>query len=163
MTSLLTVDASKYVGHSFFASADALPKCGTWIAHGLWNSDIYAPYFLAFENWLLDMLMVLQPDVFGFESPVIVGRRDGRGSDENNIRRLIGIVSVAELVCARRNIPCYEVHNSTSKSFMGLSRGKDKDGMVVAITRLGYSVGDHNQADACAVGKVIYSMLGEEP
>lgn len=140
-----------------------MPKCRTWVANGLWNSDDYAPYFVAFEDWLTDMLTVLQPDVFAFESPIVVatgGWGEGRGSDENNIRRLIGIVSVAELVCARRKVPCYEVHNSTAKSHAGLKRGKDKEGMIVTMTALGYEIGDQHQADACAVGRVVYSDLG---
>lgn len=161
MTSAFTIDASKYVGWSYFASAHAMPKCRTWAAKALWDSDDYAPYFVAFEEWLTESLTVFNPDVFGFESPIVVPHRDGRGSDENNIRRLIGVVSIAELVCAKRGLRCLEVHNQTSKSFMGLKRGKDKDGMVVAMTALGYDVGDHNQADACAVARVIYDQLGE--
>lgn len=159
MPSLLCLDASKYVGHAFFASADALPMCRTWVAKGLWNSDDYSPYFLAFETWLIEMLTVLQPDILAFESPIVVPRRDGRGSDENNVRRLIGIVSIAELVAARRGIRCYEVHNQTSKAFVGASVRKDKNAMIVAMTNRGFSVADHNQADAAALGLVVYAEL----
>ncbi len=161
MTSLLAIDASKYVGWAFFRSADDKPKCRTWVARGLWDSDAYADYFAEFEKWLIEMLDVLQPDVFAFESPIVVPRRDGRGSDENNVRRLIGIVSVAELVCARRGLRCFEVHNQTSKAFVGMPRGKDKDGMVVAMTARGFDVGDSHQADAAAVALVVYDELGE--
>lgn len=173
MTSALLLDCSKFVGWAFFRSADdPSPTCRTWVAQGLWDSDDYAPYFLAFEDWLVDMLMVLKPGVVGFESPIVVARGgwgEGRGSDENNIRRLIGIVSVLELVCARRKIPCREVHNSTAKSFVGvptrrakeMTQAQFKDQMIVAMTALGYEVGDSHQADACAVGRVVYSELGE--
>lgn len=161
MTSLLSIDASKYVGWSFFTSADAKPKCRTWVAQGLWDSEDYAPYFLAFETWLIEMLVVLNPDVFAFESPIVVSRRDGRGSDENNVRRLIGIVSVAELVCARRNLPCYEVHNQTAKAFVGASSHKDKVDMIVRMTALGFDVADQHQADAAAVALVVFDQLGE--
>ncbi len=160
MTSILSLDASKYVGWAMFSSADSKPQCRTWVAHGLWNSDDYAPYFLAFENWLLDMLAIFKPDVLAFESPIVVARRDGRGSDENNVRRLIGIVSVAELVCARRGLRCFEVHNQTAKAFVGASSRKDKDAMIVAMTALGYEVGDQHQADAIAVALCVYSDLG---
>lgn len=161
MASLLSIDASKFVGWAFFKNAADKPLCRTWVAEGLWNSDDYAPYFLAFEKWLEEQLMVFRPDIFAFESPIVVPRREGRGSDENNVRRLIGIVSVAELVCARRKIPCYEVHNQTAKSFVGLQRGKDKDGMIVAMTQRGFSVADSHQSDACAVALVVYYQLGE--
>ena len=130
------------------------------MAEGLWNSDDYAPYFLAFETWLNGMLDVMQPDIFAFESPIVVPRRDGRGSDENNVRRLIGIVSVAELICARRKTPCYEVHNQSAKAFVGMPRGKDKNGMIVAMTQKGFSVADSHQSDACAVALVVYDQIG---
>lgn len=163
MTSLLSIDASKYVGWAFFRSAGDKPKCRTWVAQGLWNSDDYAPYFLAFETWLTEMLDVMQPDVFAFESPIVMPKRDGRGSDENNVRRLIGIVSVAELVCARRNLPCYEVHNQTAKAFVGASSRKDKVEMMVRMTERGYDVADQHQGDACAVALVAFDQLGETP
>lgn len=173
MPTLLALDASKYVGHAFFRAADAAPVCGTWVAKGLWDSDNYAPYFVAFEDWLLDMLAVLQPDVLAFESPIVVARGGwgaGRGSDENNIRRLIGIVSVAELVAARRNMRCFEIHNQTAKSFVGvlnrkppdMTMGQYKDQMISAMTNRGYSVGDSHQADACACALVAYDQLGGE-
>lgn len=163
MSSLLAIDASKYVGWSYFASAGAKPKCRTWVAQGLWNSDEYAPYFLAFETWLTEMLDVMQPDVFAFESPIVMPKREGRGSDENNVRRLIGIVSVAELVCARRGLRCYEVHNQTAKAFVGASSRKDKVDMIVRMTERGYDCADQHQADACAVALVTYDQLGETP
>lgn len=166
MTSVLTIDASKYVGWSFFASADAKPKCRTWVAEGLWNSEDYTPYFLAFEGWLEEMLTVIDPDVFAFESPIVMPKREGRGSDENNVRRLIGIVSIAELVCGRRKRnggkpDCYEVHNQTAKAFVGASSRKDKVDMITRMTALGFDVADQHQADACAVALVTYDQLGE--
>jgi hypothetical protein len=54
-----------------------------------------------------------------------------------------------------------EVNNKSAKAFAGVSRFKDKDGMVVAMTALGYEVGDQHQADACAVARVVYDQLGE--
>lgn len=161
MPSLLALDASLYVGWSYFKSPDAVPTCRTWVAPaGLWKSDDYAPYFLAFEDWLLEMLDVMQPDILAFESPIVGSFGPGRGSDENNIRRLIGIVSVAELVAARRRLKCYEVHNKTAKAFVGLPSYKDKDAMIVAMMNRGFPVGDQHQADACACALVVYADLG---
>lgn len=165
VTSLLGLDTAKAVGWSFFRSADdPAPVCQTWIAPVRWDSDDYSPFFLAFEEWLKGTISVFKPDMVAWESPVIVPRGgwgEGRGSDENNIRRLIGVVTVAELVCAHLGVPTREVHNSTCKSFMGVSPRKDKDAMVAAVTQLGYSVGDHNQADSVAVALCVYSDLGE--
>lgn len=173
MPSLLALDCSMYVGWSFFRSADDMPKCRTWVATGgLWKSDAYAPYFLEFEKWLTDMLDVLQPDILAFESPLVVPRGgfgEDRGSDQNNIRRLIGVVSIAELITARRKLPCYEVDNMTAKQFMGVSHRRQegetqaqyKDRMIVAVTKMGYSAADSHQSDAIAVGLVVYDMLAD--
>lgn len=172
MSSVLALDCSSYVGWAFFSSAGAKPKCKTWVKQGLWNSDDYAPYFLEFEKWLEDMLTVFSPDVVAFESPIVVGRGswgDGRGNDENNIRRLIGIVSVAELVAARRNLRRFEVHNQTAKSFMGIpgrkpsdmSKKDYKDLMTIEMAKRGYECADDHQSDAAAVALVVYDMLGE--
>ena len=161
MTSLLAIDASKYVGWAYFRSADDKPRCRTWVATGLWDHDDYAPYFIEFEKWLEGMLTFTSAEILAFESPIVVPRREGRGSDENNVRRLIGIVSIAELVARRRGLGCREVHNQTAKAFAGVSSRKDKVGMEVAMTALGYEVADQHQADACAVARVVFSDLGE--
>lgn len=162
MTSLLALDASKYVGHAFFEGPLVRPKCGTWVAHGaLWDSDDYSRYFVAFEDWLTSILAVLDPEVLAFESPLILPRRAGRGSDQNNIRRLIGIVSIAELVAAKRGIRCMEVSNQTAKMRMvGTAWKTTKDDMIVAATRMGYAVADQHQADAVGVAVVCYDELG---
>ena len=161
MPSLLALDASLYVGYAYFSSPNAQPKCRTWVAPaGLWKSEDYGPYFLAFGDWLLEMLDVLQPEHLAFESPVVANFGPGRGTDENNLRRLIGIVSIAELIAASNGLPCHEVHNQTAKAFMGVSRRKDKNDMIVAVTAKGFKVADQHQADACAVGLVAYDSLG---
>lgn len=172
MTSLLAIDASKYVGHAYFAGPEVKPKCHTWVAQGLWDSDEYGPYFFAFETWLNGMVDVFQPEILAWESPIVVARGSswgpGRGSDQNNIRRLIGIVSVAELVGMRRNLRCFEVDNMVAKHFMGVGHRRQegetetayKDRMIIAVTKLGYRVADSHQADAAAVGIVIYDDLG---
>ncbi len=174
MTSLLSLDASKFVGRAYFKGAVAKPLCRTWVADGLWDSDSYAPYFVAFEKWLLEEISVFKPDMLAFESPIVVARGgwgENRGSDENNIRRLIGIVSIAELVAARLGLPCYEVSNSTAKSFAGvptrraegMTTAQYKDLMVIAMTKLGYECADSHQADSAAVARVVYSDLGLLP
>lgn len=172
MTSVLSLDCSMYVGHAFFRAAGAKPVCDTWVATGgAWKSDDYGDYFLKFERWLVKMIAVRKPDVLGFESPIVVPRGmswgDKRGSDENNMRRLIGVVSVAELVARRAGLRCIEVHNSTAKHFMGVSSrrlegespSQYKDRMIVAVTNLGYGVADHHQADAVAVGLCTYDTI----
>lgn len=106
-----------------------------------------------------------------FESPIVVPRGmswgKGRGADENNMRRLIGVVSVAELVVVKHaGIRCIEVHNSTAKSKIfkgkrapGKTYAERKEAMIAAVTNLGYDVADHHQADAVAVGLCTYDTI----
>jgi len=168
MTSLYCLDISMSAGRAFFDSPTALPKCKTWKARSPWDTPEYASYFLELENWFLDELSVFKPDIVGFESPVIGSFGAGRGSDENNLRRLIGAVTVIELACAREAIPCHEAHVQTCKAFMGIpgrrpqdmTVGQYKDLMTIAMSRRGFACADSHQADAVAVALVVYSDLG---
>lgn len=132
-----------------------------------WLSDEYGSYFAKFEEWLEGMLATYQPDVLAFESPILLARREGRGTDEQNVRRLVGVVSVAEKLAYQRKVRCLEIHNLTAKSFMGvptrkpadMTPGQYKSLMVVVMTNLGYECADSHQADSCAVALVAYSDL----
>lgn len=168
MTSLLALDISMSCGHAYFSSPMAAPRCGTWPSEVIWNSDNYGAYYVAFEDWLLGMLNVMQPETLAFESPIVGGWGSGRGNDQNNMRRLIGVCAVVELLAKRRRLPCYEVDNQVAKSFMGvpgrrpkdMSKGQYKNLMVAAITTRGFDVADDHQADAAAVGLVVMVDLG---
>lgn len=169
MTSVLALDASRYIGSAFFKSSDAPPLCRTWKAKDSWLSDEYGSYFAETEQWLMDMLTFFHPDVLAFESPILMQRRDGRGTDEQNVRRLVGVVSVIEKVAYQRSLKCMEVHNQSAKSFMGVAGRKREDEtqaqyksrMVTAVTALGFDVADDHQADAVACALCVYSDLGE--
>lgn len=170
MTSVLSLDCSKFVGWAFFRSADdKSPKCRTWQAKDTWLSEDYGNYFAETEAWLLDMLTTFGPDVLAFESPILMPKREGRGSDEQQVRRLVGVVAVIEKVAHQKAIRCFEVHNQVAKSFMGvagrrpenMTKQEYKDRMLNAVTALGYYCGDNHQADAVAIARVVYSDLGE--
>ncbi len=97
MTSVLGIDASKAVGSAYFASSTAMPKCATWHGSDSWLSDSYGRFFVEFEDWLIDAIRVLKPDVVVFESPLLIQRPD-RGTDEQQVRRLVGIAAIIEKV-----------------------------------------------------------------
>lgn len=164
MPSLLSLDISTMTGWAYFASPSSAPRCGTWPApEGLWESDDYGAFYLAFEDWLLSMLNVMQPEIVAFESPVIASFGQGRGTDESNIRRLVCAVGIVELQAKRKRLICREAHNQTCKAFMGvpgrrpknMPYQKYKDLMTTAITNRGFDVANDHQADACAVALVV--------
>lgn len=171
MPSVLGLDCSKYIGWALFRSADdRAPRCRTWQAKDTWLSEDYGNYFAETEAWLLDMLATFQPDILAFESPILMPKRDGRGSDEQQVRRLVGVVAVIEKVAYQKAIRCFEVHNQTAKSFMGVAGRRPegvtqqqfKDRMLNAITAMGIECGDNHQADAAAVALCVYSDLEGE-
>lgn len=167
MASLLALDASKFVGWSLWKSPQDKPHCRTWEAVSAWNTEDYGPYLFEFKTWLTGMLDLHKPEILAFESPIITSFGKGRGTDENNIRRLINVVGIAELMAYERNLVCVEVHNQTAKAYIGVSGRRNgmsdaqyKQQIIDAMTLRGYRVGDSHQADACAVALVAYEDLG---
>ena len=113
------------------------------------------------------MISTMRPDILAFESPILLPRQKGRGTDEQQVRRLVSVVGEAEKIAYKRKIECYEIHNQTSKSFMGIpgrrpegmTQGQYKDLMVIEMARRGFSCGDNHQADAAAIALVVFDML----
>lgn len=169
MSSLLAMDFSKYCGFAYFKSAQAKPRCWTWRGSDTWSSEEYGSLFSKFEKELGKAIMVYKPEVIAFESPLLIAGIPGRGTDEQQVRRLIGMAAIIEKVAYDAKLRCMEAHVQTVKSFVGIPgrRPKDmtptqyKDLMVVAMTKRNFSVADSHQADASAVGLVVYDQLGE--
>lgn len=170
MTSVLGLDCSKSIARAFFRSGDdKAPLCLTKEFKDTWLSDEYGGYFAEVEEWFIDTVTTFQPDVVVFESPLLLPPREGRGTDEQQVRRLVGVVSIIEKVCHQRGIRCEEVHVQTAKSYMGVPGRRPKDMtksdyknlMVIAVTEFGYEVRDDHQADAIAIALVLYDQLGE--
>ncbi len=167
MVSILSLDASRSCGWSYFSGPTAMPKCGTWMARDTWLSDEYGFYFTEFEEWLEGILDLMKPDIVAFESPLLLQRQKGRGTDEQQIRRLVGVVSIAEKVAYQRKKRCEEVNVQTAKSFFeipgrrpeGMSKGEYKDLMLLEMTNRNFPCADSHQADACSIALVIYDML----
>lgn len=159
---LLSLDCSTVLGWSYWASAESIPRCGTWKAPKAWAIEDYGPRFKAFHDWLCDMITTFDPQVLAFEGPVMP--RGGGGSfqtTEHTMRTLIGLVSVAELVANLRGLRCFEVNVATAKKRLAGHGRAEKSEMLLMATNLGYPCADDHQADACAVALVVYDQLGE--
>lgn len=170
MTSVLSLDCSRWIGWSYFKSADdKTPRCRTWQAKDTWLSEDYGSYFSETEKWLIDMIQTFQPDMIVFESPLLLPRKDGRGTDEQQVRRLVGVVAIIEKIAYDLKRECREVNVQVAKGFMGVAgrKGEDetkeqyKSRMTIAVTAAGFSVADSHQADAVACALVVYSDLEE--
>lgn len=156
---LLALDTSTYAGWALFPAGGAVPRCGTWRAPKSWAPEDYGPRFKAFHDFLCDMITVHQPDVLAFESPVLPRGSASMQTTEHTLRLLIGFAAIVELVATLRGLQCVEVNVATAKKALTGNGRAEKDDMVVAATRRGFPVGDHHQADACAVALVAYADL----
>lgn len=156
---VLSLDCSTSVGWAFFPAHGAPPRCGTWKAPGSWSPEDYGPRFLAFHDWLADMLTTFEPDVLAFESPVLPRGSMSLQTTEHTLRLLIGMAAIAELVAQLREVTCVEVNVATAKKALAGNGRADKGDMLAAANARGFAVRDHHQADACAVGIVAYADL----
>lgn len=157
---VLALDCSSYVGWSFWPSADAVPKCGTWRMPKSWSNEAYGKRFVALHHWLADMLTRFEPEVLCWESPILprAGMRDLKVT-EDTLRTLVGLVSICELVAELREIRTFEVHVATAKKRLTGDARADKDAMLMAATRMGFPAADHHQADSCAVALAVFDVL----
>lgn len=161
MPSLLTLDCSTSVGWSYWTSADAKPRCGTWKAPKAWSMEDYGKRFGAFHHWLCDMVTTFEPEVLAFEGPVLPRGGGSFQTTEHTLRTLIGLVSVAELVANLRGLRCFEVNVSSAKLALTGDGRAQKNDMIIAATQLGYEVANDHEADAIAVALVVWHQLGE--
>lgn len=167
MTSVLALDASKAVGVAFFASPAAKPRCQTWHAKGSWDSDEYGSFFSDFETWLIAQVRLDKPQVLAFESPLLLPRIKGRGTDEQQVRRLIGMAAIIEKIAHQLSVRCLEANVQDVKAAggvpprrpEGMTKSQYKEMMTVAMTRRGFPCADSHQSDACAVALVVFDQL----
>lgn len=149
---ILALDLSTDSGWAL-GDAESPPRLGTYRCSKLFAEDQLGDRWVQFERWLGDMLLVLKPDLVGFEAPIIVGGGKGttRPTNVETVRFLLGLATIAELVPTRMSIACEDAHiQQVRKHFCGHGFAK-KDDVRAMCFRRGVMVADHNQADAVAI------------
>jgi len=102
--------------------------------------------YAAFADWLADAITVHAPNVVVIEAPL---PRINGGAEA--ARRSLGLSAVADLVCYRREVECFEAaNNSVKKTFAGAGRAEKGD-MLRACQARGWDPKDDNEADALAL------------
>jgi crossover junction endodeoxyribonuclease RuvC len=105
-------------------------------------------FLLAFEEWLIGQIEVLQPNAVVFEAPILTG---GETSIET-ARKLMCLAGFTEATAIRKKIPIVkEVNNQQLKVFWAGTGRASKEQMVEAARARGYDVSNHNEADALAI------------
>ena len=110
-----------------------------------WENCHDTQYFGSFDRWIDARLDLLKPTLVVFEAPILLPH-----DKLAVIRRLHGLIAVAEAACSRHGLSdvVYEVSNQQIKSHATGDRCAKKDEMVLAAECRGWIVDDHNEADA---------------
>jgi crossover junction endodeoxyribonuclease RuvC len=151
---LLALDLSTHVGWAFFADRSTLTAHDTWHAPERHKSarDDFGPMFLAFESWLIKMLLDHRPDVVAFEAPILPRTRIFQ--KQRAIRMSYGFASHTEKVCFGYGKRCIEAHPSTVKVALAGNGKASKKQMIAAAVRRDFIVATEHEADACGVALV---------
>lgn len=98
--------------------------------------------FVAFRDWLADMLTVHAPDDVWFETPI------PSKNSLQTMRFLMSLPAFVEELTHRHGLPCWERECATvRKAILGRGNAKKPDVLRWAVLK-GYSPQDDNAADA---------------
>jgi Holliday junction resolvasome RuvABC endonuclease subunit len=148
---VLAFDASSTVGWASFASARSLPACGSF---ELSSSLDYGARSLDMQAHVLRLIDEHAPELVAFEQPIFYPR------DRWHTRRLLtSLVVVIELVAACKGLRVVEIEPTIAKLALTGSVRATKAEMVAAAGTMGWTVGNHHEADACAVALATYAQL----
>lgn len=172
---LLALDNSTKTGAAYWPAPDRRPTCWTWRLKKADPGDYGARCWELFG--LLDDFLTIQAaanmpvEAIAYEEPFLPFSMstDDFSTQVTTLKLLISLGAVVEMVATKHGIRCVQVASQDAKiAMVGFGR-KPKDVpkgewdwkkvMLLAATRAGYSCGDHNQADAVAVGKVAFEHL----
>ncbi len=149
MSYLLSLDLSSHVGWTrghpedrhFAFGTYTLPKTG----------DNIGAFLQAYERWLVEALESVS--LCTFEEPILP-----RKTKYMTLRKLYGLASTTELICADFGIKCRGISAMKIKAFMG-SGSYGKPEMMAAVQRAGFDPQDHNAADAISLRLLILHQL----
>ncbi|MFC5358157.1 hypothetical protein [Azospirillum himalayense] len=114
-------------------------------------------YFLAYDNWLYEMLEWFKPKAVAVEAAIVTGKggNSRRGEGIEAIRRLVGKETVTKLRCADMGLTYVSFHNATvKKQFAGNGRADEQEMLRAFLARAwgnGAVWADHNEVDGSAV------------
>lgn len=146
---LLALDIATTTGYCA-GSPGETPRFGSFTLPRAFDPDELGRRGAAFSNWLNDLITVERPTHIVFEAP-IPPRGGNVTTNIYTVRLLLGLAFTAETIAYLREIDCQEAHIQTvRKAFTGSGRA-DKDMVIAACVKRGWSVADDHQADAGAI------------
>lgn len=146
---VLALDVATKTGWCVDGPATCPPRAGVFALTG--GADGIGRACYRFSEWLCQMFATWKPEVVSFEAPLMGGH--GVVMNANTARLLISLCGHVESCAHGYGIRCLEEHvQSVRKSFLGHGRPDNpKKAVVERCKLLGWSVTDHNAADAVAL------------
>jgi crossover junction endodeoxyribonuclease RuvC len=141
---ILTLDLSGSTGWSC-GDSDGEPRYGTLTLPK--TGDDVGRYLLAFDEWFRAMLAVEHPAVVVFEAPIY---REGKTAIAT-ARKLMGLASHTEYVCALLSVRCSETHIGTIKAFFAGHGRAEKADMMATARLYGWAPRNDHEADALGI------------
>jgi crossover junction endodeoxyribonuclease RuvC len=135
------LDLSTHTGWAFGPS-DGEPAFGTLDLPK--TGDDVGRFILAFDEWIRAMVAVETPEVLVFEAPIMTRGKTTLAT----ARKLMGLASHVEFVCAQLSIRCSESNIGSIKLFFAGSGRADKSDMISVAHRYGWKARNDNEADA---------------
>lgn len=138
------LDLSTHTGHAAGAS-DGEPVYGT--LHLPKTGDDIGAFLLPFNQWIRDWIAVHALELIVFEAPLLTRGK----TTPSTARKLMGLATFTEFVCADLSIRCSETNISSVKLFFAGSGRADKSDMMHVARKYGWSPRDDNQGDALGI------------
>lgn len=103
-------------------------------------------FLCAWQAWLEPKVCEIEPSLIIFEAPILPAQ-----TQMATTRKLQGMAGVTEMVCHRLGIECAEVATSQVKKALTGSGRADKEQMLAAARRYGFTPTCSDEADAFGI------------
>ena len=147
---MLSLDLATTLGWAFGDTETGDPVSGTKKLPS--TGDELGPYLAAYGQWLMPVLKEREPQVIVFESPIMPGIGT---TTISTLLKLYNLIGTTERAAYALGIKCRQVSSAEwKKGFCGSARfGKSAKPYppIVRCGQLGWTVKDHNEADACGI------------
>jgi Holliday junction resolvasome RuvABC endonuclease subunit len=145
----LALDIATFTGAAF-DKKPGRPAFATYRVPSVDDPDDFGTRYVAFSDWLAEMISVIKPDWGAFEAP-LPQRGSNLVTNFRTARLLGGLVAHAEAEFVRAGIPCGEENVSTIKKHLTGNGRAEKADIMARCRQLGWEIKNDHEADAAAL------------
>lgn len=153
----LALDIASTTGAAF-DKEPGRPGFATFRVPHVEDPDDYGTRYVAFSDWVAEMIAVIRPDWGAFEAP-LVNRGGNLLTNQRTARLLGGLAAMAEAEFCRAGIPCGEENVSTIKKHLTGNGRAEKAEIMARCRQLGWGIKNDHEADAGALWAFIHCKI----